>query len=130
MWRRKSSKELKTRWRRLLKYKALRKIADRIDTEKKLLNNPDTIIIKKTFKVHEEEVRAELLKSQKIWFKRMLELEKSDRFSVYLNSIITVFGPHSVYMPPKSKEDFDIHITGSLEGIGAQLQQKDEYIVI
>jgi len=35
-----------------------------------------------------------------------------------------------MYLPPEEKEDFDIHMRGSLEGIGALLREEDGYIKV
>lgn len=37
------------------------------------------------------------------------------------------FDPHTQYFPPRVSEDFDIHMSLSLEGIGAVLQNEFEY---
>ena len=46
------------------------------------------------------------------------------------NSVTEVFDPHTTYLPPRKKEDFDIDISGSLEGIGAVLQEDGSYIKV
>jgi carboxyl-terminal processing protease len=46
---------------------------------------------------------------------------------MYVNSITNVFDPHSDYFNAKEKEDFDINMSGRLEGIGARLQMDDDY---
>jgi carboxyl-terminal processing protease len=38
--------------------------------------------------------------------------------------------PHTDYMGPRAAENFDISMKLSLEGIGAVLQQRDDYTVI
>ena len=48
----------------------------------------------------------------------------------YVNSLVNVFDPHTEYFPPKDKANFDIRFSGQLEGIGAQLTQKDAYIEV
>ena len=47
-----------------------------------------------------------------------------------MNSLTAVYDPHTNYYPPKDKENFDIQMSGRLEGIGAQLQEKDGYIKV
>jgi carboxyl-terminal processing protease len=46
---------------------------------------------------------------------------------MYLNSITNVYDPHSDYFNPKEKEDFDISMSGRLEGIGARLQMDGDF---
>jgi len=63
-------------------------------------------------------------------FKRIHQINRQDRLSTYINSLTNVFDPHTGYFPPKDKENFDIAISGKLEGIGATLQEKDGYIKV
>ena len=44
-----------------------------------------------------------------------------------MNSVTTSFDPHTQFFPPRASEDFDIHMSLSLEGIGAVLQNEYEY---
>jgi carboxyl-terminal processing protease len=69
-----------------------------------------------------EEARAEVEKEFDNWFKRLHKLQRSDRFSIYLNAITSVFDPHTEYFEPIEKANFDIGMSGRLEGIGARLQ--------
>ena len=50
--------------------------------------------------------------------------------SIYINSILEQFDPHTSYFPPNIKEKFDESMRGSMEGIGAQLSKKNDYIEI
>lgn len=43
----------------------------------------------------------------------------------YLSSVATAYDPHSDYLSPMRKEDFDIDMNLSLCGIGAQLRSED-----
>ena len=47
-----------------------------------------------------------------------------------LNAVAHVFDPHTEYLPPSDKANFDIAMTGSLEGIGAVLREKDHYVEV
>jgi carboxyl-terminal processing protease len=38
--------------------------------------------------------------------------------------------PHSTYLPPADKANFDIRMSGSLEGIGAVLRERDHYVEV
>jgi carboxyl-terminal processing protease len=60
----------------------------------------------------------------------MEKLDEDDRLSLYINSLVNVFDPHTEYFPPRDKENFDIRFSGQLEGIGAQLTQKNEYVEV
>ena len=53
-----------------------------------------------------------------------------DVFNIFVNSITSIYGPHTSYMSPKNSEDFDINMSLSLEGIGALLSSDGLYTSI
>ncbi len=67
-----------------------------------------------------------LLKSLDEYFDFVGELDRNDWFSVYINAIVERFDPHTFYFAPEEKDKFDISISGTLEGIGARLQKKND----
>lgn len=75
----------------------------------------------------EKAARAKLLERYDDWFERMRKSKLSIRRSQYLNALTSMFDPHTTYYRPKDKESFDIRFSGRLEGIGATLQNKDDY---
>ncbi|HEY4787856.1 MAG TPA: carboxy terminal-processing peptidase [Bacteroidales bacterium] len=85
---------------------------------------------KKTVAELEAEARKKVLKLHDDWIKRLKQMSEIDRFSVYLNSITGVFDPHTQYMAPMDKDDFDASMSGQFEGIGAVLQAADSYVKI
>lgn len=60
----------------------------------------------------------------------MLKDRFEDHAEKFYNAITEIYDPHTNYMPPKKKEDFNIEITGSLEGIGAVLSEDGSYIKV
>lgn len=60
------------------------------------------------------------------WYGRM-QLKRSTRLSYYLNTITNIYDPHSDYLEPIDKQNFDIRFSGRLEGIGARLQNDGDY---
>lgn len=123
-------KEIKDRWRQYLKFQTLDKVND-IETDlQKLIDNPDTTVAERSFDEIEEEAREKVEKSVTEYFKRLGKINDKDEFSTYVNSITAVFDPHTNYFPPADKENFDISMSGKLEGIGATLQEKDGYISV
>lgn len=58
---------------------------------------------------------------------RISQTNASDVFQLFMNSVAASFDPHTQYFPPRASEDFDIHMSLSLEGIGAVLQNEYEY---
>tara|TARA_R110002049_G_scaffold175379_3_gene342682 strand:- start:669 stop:2864 length:2196 start_codon:yes stop_codon:yes gene_type:complete len=135
-----NDKELKELWRKIFKnsvlgnYLALRDAAQ--DDEK----NKDKKKTKKSKKKKDEKklTDSEMLtkahkttseKYDKI-FSRLKKQDREDTLESFYNSITEVFDPHTSYLPPKRKEDFDIDISGQLEGIGAVLQEDGSQIKV
>jgi len=63
-------------------------------------------------------------------FDRMVTMKEQEQYDRYFDAFTRAFDPHSSYLPPVQKEDFDIHMKGSLEGIGARLQEVDGVIKV
>ncbi|MCH8905081.1 MAG: carboxy terminal-processing peptidase [Bacteroidetes bacterium] len=125
-----TKKELKDRWRKVLKYQVMNRINNKLDAQETAIENSDTSVTIKTFAVLEEEARTKVEKTFRDWFYRMSKINREDRLATFINSLTNVYGPHTTYFPPKAKDNYDIAMSGQLEGIGAQLQQKDEYIKV
>ncbi|MEO6131820.1 MAG: carboxy terminal-processing peptidase [Saprospiraceae bacterium] len=82
---------------------------------------------KKSIAELEAAARADVKKDFDRWFVSLDKVRRSDRFEMFLNSITNVFDPHSDYFNPKEKADFNINMSGRLEGIGARLQMDGDY---
>jgi carboxyl-terminal processing protease len=123
-----SEAELKERWRQYLKYNVITRLAGSLDIQEKALENKDTSVKQNPLDTLELRARMAVLKTHNDWFARMKRLNRKDRLNVYVNAITSVFDPHTNYYPPADKKNFDIVMSGRLEGIGASLQEKDGYI--
>ena len=121
---------LKERWRKWLKYQTLTRLAETLEKQEKAKEEGKKDVEEKSYATLEKEAREKVLKNHDSWFKRMAKLDKSDRINTFINSLTAAYDPHTGYYPPKDKEDFDIHISGRLEGIGARLTEKDGYIKV
>ena len=75
----------------------------------------------------EKEAREAVLKLYDEWYERLFKTKRSDRLSIYINSLTHLYDPHSDYFEPIEKQNFDIRFTGKLEGIGATLQTVGDY---
>lgn len=74
---------------------------------------------------------AEVLdKRYENFLKRMAKLKSEDAFQVFMNAYTMSVDPHTNYMAPRTSEDFDISMRLSLVGIGAVLEEKDDYATI
>ncbi len=58
------------------------------------------------------------------------KLKSDDVFQDFMNAYTTAIDPHTSYFGIRASEDFDISMKLSLVGIGAVLQEKDEYTTI
>jgi carboxyl-terminal processing protease len=126
----KNTTELRDSWRKALKYQTLLEINTKMDIQEQALEDNDTTVEQRSFAELEEAARKKVLKRNQDWFKRLKQVDHYDRLTNYLNAIAGKFDPHTGYYPPKDKENFDISISGQLEGIGATLQEKDGYIKV
>ena len=131
--------ELKSRWRKLVKLEVLIQYFelkdeqdgigqdDKEDKKKKVVKKPAK---KKSQKVLITEAKKKVGKRYQKVFKRLQEEKKSDRLDKFYNSITRVYDPHTMYLVPEEKEDFDIDMSGKLEGIGALLREEGSYIKV
>ena len=125
----KNENELIEYWRKQLKLQVIGNVKDYEEQNKNEIEK-DSTIEKKTFEVFEHEARAEVLKNMTDLYLRIDELENSDWYSTFLNSVVGGFDPHTTYMSPKIKSRFDQDMSGKLEGIGARLQKEGIYTEI
>ncbi len=126
----KNKKELKDRWRKQLKLQALSSIIDKqkLEEEEK---KKEASYKDKSFDEIEKEVRESSLKSLDEYFDFIKkELDRTDWFSIYLNSIVERFDPHTFYFSPDDKEKFDVSMSGTFQGIGARLQKKNDAVEV
>lgn len=74
---------------------------------------------------------AELLKTRYERFKSNVDKYNSnDVFEILMNSLTEAFDPHTNYFSPRNAEDFQRESSKSMEGIGATLQQDNDYTKI
>jgi carboxyl-terminal processing protease len=134
--------ELKDRWRRRLELEVLERVTA---METSLAKNgsgagsgsagsaetdPAILKIPATPELREAKAREELARSYAARFARLREPAPLEAASELLNAVTSSVDPHTDYLPPADKANFDIQMTGSLEGIGAVLREKDHLIEI
>ena len=117
-----NSDELKKIWIKRLKLSAL----DGYASKKEIKDNGEVISEQEI----EKDSRTAISENLKDFFQFNSELERSDWFSIYLNSIVTQFDPHTSYLAPEAKEAFDQNISGKFQGIGARLFKRNQQVEI
>lgn len=149
-----SIKELKARWKQQLKFTTLSAYFDLVEDQKNREkgitsstdkdDEADTSEVSNTAKTAsadeaferkslaelEAKARETTKSSLDEYFDFTKDLERKDYFSIYLNTIVEEFDPHTNYFAPPDKDRFDLRMSGKLEGIGARLQKKNDYITI
>ena len=119
----KNKEELKERWRKQLKLNVLSSIEDKLKLQEKDSIGKEP---KKNFTELEKESRETTLKSLNEFFEFFEEISREEWLSVYINTLLEQFDPHTNYLAPDDKQKFDESMAGSMEGIGAQLRKKDQ----
>ncbi len=105
----KNSAELDDLWRKRLKDEALRlKIAGK----------------------EPKAIQDLLLKRYKNQISRLEQTRGEDIFQAYINAFAQTYDPHTNYLSPDNAENFDINMSLSLEGIGAVLQNDNDYVKV
>ncbi len=122
--------DLKEFWRKSIKQQVLEKLAYKLDVQEKAVAKKDSFVKVKSYDTLESIARKEVLKTHIDWFNRLKKFDRTEKLNLYINCITELFDPHTSYFPPKEKENFDIRMSGKLEGIGAQLQEKDGFLKV
>lgn len=136
-----TEKQFAAHWRKVFKHAVLNRYLSYLDGEKedKKSKKKDKKKDKKKKKhaekkLTDKEMRKKahdaVSKKYTRYFKRLKKEDRTDQLEKFFNSLANIYDPHTNYLPPKRKEDFDIDISGSLEGIGAVLQEDGPYIKV
>lgn len=126
----KNKKARYERWRKLIKYQAMLKLDRLLNVQESSIKNKDSSYVLKSMKELETTARKELMDDYKEMYRRLDKLNDNDWLNLYLNSFTGSYDPHTGYMPPKVKENFDISMSGKLEGIGATLSAQKGYVKV
>lgn len=74
-----------------------------------------------------DEVKETLSKRYKQLLKRTRQFGDDDVYQLFINAYTRSVEPHTNYFSPMSSENFEIRMTLSLEGIGAELTTDNDY---
>lgn len=117
-------------WRKRIKFQVLSKYYDLVSQRDK--KGAADSIKKKTDAQLEKEAREKVKVSMDRYFKRFnpTAFEQTKQFSNYLNAVCEEQDPHTSYMAPLDKADFDSEMGNKVIGIGAQLKEENGEIKI
>ncbi|WP_432411797.1 carboxy terminal-processing peptidase [Rasiella sp. SM2506] len=136
-----TEKEMKDRWRQQLKFSTLSNYYDLVEeknnaakAQKEATENGETYEPSENANLTkieiEEKSRTQTKASLDEYFEFIDDLERKDYFATFLTTIVEEFDPHTNYFAPPDRDRFDLQMSGKLEGIGARLQKKNDYIKV
>ena len=134
-----SKKEMKERWRKQLKFSTISNYYDLVDEKriseadkKYAFSKGEEFIESENAKLTliELEVKAREISMTSLdeYYEFVDDLERKDYFAQFLNVFVEEFDPHTNYFAPPERDVFDLRMSGKLEGIGARLQKRNDYI--
>jgi carboxyl-terminal processing protease len=124
-----NTSELKKIWRKRFKLNALQNFSSKKEDESKQAAK-DTTFTVSTDEALEIQAREDIKENMGYLFENFNELKRKDWFSIYVNSIVVQFDPHTFYLAPSDKDRFDTSMSGKFEGIGARLNKRNQVIKI
>ncbi len=126
-----TEQEMNERWRKHIKYQVLARYIDLKAEQDKKKENKDSVNAKmKTDAELETAAREEIKKNYDRYYKRLAKRKPNDLFTYYVNAIAENIDPHTDYLPPVEKKNFDELMSGSFFGIGAQLSPEHDKITV
>jgi len=116
----KDTAEARNRWKKRIKYDLLILKADDSDDsdEEESESSQDEASA-------ESEAREKVLKRYRNFKRRMHLFDNDELLETFLTAITTAYDPHTTYMSPTTWDNFRIALSLNLDGIGAQLQDRD-----
>ena len=124
-----SDVERKEIWRKRLKYLTLQRYIDLQDARESSKGKQGAI--NKTDAELEKEAREKVKAVMDRTFERYkAKFNDEEKFSLFVNTVTSMFDPYTEYMLPLDKRYFDETLSGSFDGIGAQLGSEEGNIKI
>ncbi len=117
------------RWQELLKFRVLEKYVDLKDAQAKKIKDSasyEQMSPNKTDAELEAQAREDVKRLYQRVYKGYHKMKDEDRFTAYVNAIAETEDPHTSYLPPANKDDFDVMMSGSFFGIGASLRENPD----
>ncbi len=133
--------EQREQWRKMLKYQTMTRLSELMDDEAKKKDKPlaaakvaasaatITAAVRTPAQL-EAEARKRVLKYYDSVFADLLQTDASDRLANFAEAIANTYDPHTDYFAPIARDNFDISMSGRLEGTGAQLQEDEGHLKV
>ena len=126
-----SIEELRERWRKTLKYQVLNRYLELLEEQDGIVST--TADMPADYRMDDQllvEAKEKVLKSMDQLLSRLRKITDREYVDRYFDAVCRAFDPHTNYLAPAEEEEFEISMKGSLEGIGATLQQVDGFIKV
>ena len=124
-----NTSELKKLWRKRFKLNALQNFTSKKEDESKQAEKDSTFTVSSDADL-EIQAREDIEENMGYLFENFNELKRKDWFSIFINSIVVQFDPHTFYLAPSDKDRFDTSMSGKFEGIGARLNKRNQQVKI
>ena len=128
-------------WRKMLKYQTLARLSELMDEEASRKDKPlastkagaspvATTTPARTPTELEALARKRVLKYYDDYFGDQSKTDANDRLAEFANVIANTYDPHTEYFAPITRDNFDIEMSGRLEGTGALLQEDEGHLKV
>ena len=126
----KTKDQLFDRWRKLLKIYVIEIYHNEIEDDLRKSKENSDFILRNPVLIEQKtrESLKEIMQQNYVFISE--EMQRSDWFSVYINSFVSQYDPNTSYLDPESKDRFDVDMSGNYAGIGARLQKKIDKVEI
>lgn len=112
--------ELQDRWRRIMKSMVLQYYFEVAEGSEKTVGNvPDDELWQQAMEM--------ATKANTDFLHRMSQETLQNHYDRYFNVLAEAYDPHTEYFPPLKQEEFEIQLTGNVEGVGATLRDEDGF---
>lgn len=112
--------ELQDRWRRIMKARVLHNYFEVAGgTAKTGVNVPDDELW--------QQAEEKVAKTNTDFLHRMTQETLQNHYDRYFNALAEAYDPHTEYFPPLKREEFEIQLTGNVEGVGATLRDENGF---
>ena len=116
-------KGLEDRWRKILKAQVIYRYLELEEDQGKA-----------KVKLSEDELWKQAKEKEsgtnKDFFLRLHQETLQDHCDRFLNAVARAFDPHTNYLAPDERDEFDIQMRGNLEGVGALLREENGFIKV